>query len=921
MEKFSILSFLSIILCLTTREFTCKGEILLGNCLRANRDALIDFKSGLKGSTDRLSSWRGGNCCQWEGIGCKNNTGAIISIDLHSSYAHEDAYKKWSPMNLNGEIRPSLIELKSLRYLDLSGNSFKHSQIPKFFGFLKNLQYLNLSNCGFTGAIPPNLGNLTSLQFLDLSSDLSYDLFVNNLEWMTSLVSLKHLRMNYVNLSMVGSHWAEALNKLPFLIELHLHDCGLFGSVSSPSSINLTSLSVIRISDNFLNSKFPIWLLNLSSLVSIDVSHNKLYGQISPSFGELPNLQHLDLSWNMNLTGSTIPSSIGSFCNLKYLNMSYNALTGSLPEFLKETKNCSSDGLLPELLYLDLSYNQLKGKLPEWLSQLEKLTTLSLYSNKLQGTIPASFGTFQNLEYIWLGRNELNGSLPVSFGQVSELVLLEVTENHLTGILSEEHFSKSSKLKVLWMDGNSGLILNVSSTWVPPFQITYLDLSSCNLGPSFPTWLKFQNEAITLGLLSFNQLQGQLPNQLNMTPGASIDFSSNLFEGPIPLPKPGCLSLDLSNNKFSGPIPAKIGESMPHLRFLFLSGNQITGIIPESIGYMQSLQIIDLSRNSLTGSIPSTIKWLQSLHLDKNNLSGELPSSFRYLLSLEILDLSYNSLSGNIPAWIGAAFTSLRILKLRSNKFSGGLLLSYLVENNLSGSIPACLGDLKAMAQKQNISRYTLGVSYTRRVYDDSLIVTAKGQDLEYIKTLSLIISIDLSSNNFGGEFPKDVTKLYGLMILNLSRNHINGSIPENISGLHELSSLDLSSNTLYGLIPWSMSLLTFLSYLNLSNNNFSGKIPFTGQMTTFGESAYVGNPHLCGPPLVAKCQGDDLDKGQGTVEDENDDDFIDQWFYFSIGLGFALGILGPYFISNSERSEADTTRPSHTGLGRYFEP
>ena len=47
--------------------------------------------------------------------------------------------------------------------------------------------------------MPPSLGNLSNLKFLDLSShesfDLfvnfeSYDLYVNDLEWMTSLVLL-----------------------------------------------------------------------------------------------------------------------------------------------------------------------------------------------------------------------------------------------------------------------------------------------------------------------------------------------------------------------------------------------------------------------------------------------------------------------------------------------------------------------------------------------------------------------------------------------------------------------------------------------------------------------------------------------------------------------------------------------------------
>ena len=108
-----------------------------------------------------------------------------------------------------------------------------------------------------------------------------------------------------------------------------------------------------------------------------------------------------------------------------------------------------------------------------------------------------------------------------------------------------------------------------------------------------------------------------------------------------------------------------------------------------------------------------------------------------------------------------------------------------LTKNNLSGCIPSTLGDLIAMSQKEklslsiNASAYIeyVGISITKVVGQDKLIVKSKNQDLESAMSLPLVVSINLSNNNFTGEFPNQITKLQSLVFLNLSRNHINGSI------------------------------------------------------------------------------------------------------------------------------------------------
>jgi hypothetical protein len=81
--------------------------------------------------------------------------------------------------------------------------------------------------------------------------------------------------------------------------------------------------------------------------------------------------------------------------------------------------------------------------------------------------------------------------------------------------------------------------------------------------------------------------------------------------------------------------------------------NGFEGGIPEVLGDLKALHLLNLSKNFLSGRIPpslSNLKELEALDLSQNKLSGEIiPVQIAQLTFLEIFNVSHNFLSGPIP--------------------------------------------------------------------------------------------------------------------------------------------------------------------------------------------------------------------------------------------------------------------------------
>ena len=87
------------------------------------------------------------------------------------------------------------------------------------------------------------------------------------------------------------------------------------------------------------------------------------------------------------------------------------------------------------------------------------------------------------------------------------------------------------------------------------------------------------------------------------------------------------------------------------------ASGQLTGTIPEDIGKLSLLGLLDLSDNLLTGTLPDTVGNLSNLELfavANNQIMGTLGDSIGNWQKLGHLSLFTNRFSGSLPSTISS---------------------------------------------------------------------------------------------------------------------------------------------------------------------------------------------------------------------------------------------------------------------------
>lgn len=585
--------------------------------------------------------------------------------------------------------------------------------------------------------------------------------------------------------------------------EINLPDNNVVGSTPAVIWALLEGLQVFNVEQNdvIVSFDFLSSALNLEKLVISETSTNTLNG-IGGVAGSLKSL-HVT---NADLFGP-IPDELYSLTQLENLYLSHNDLTGTVS---------ASIGMLRKLEHLYIFDNKLVGFLPTELGFLAKLKALSLGENEFVGDIPRQITVLPLLEILSLQKEQdakcegmfcspassggLTGTVPALDGlpQIKEVYL---GHNQFTGTVPAAFLQGvSDKAEQILVDLSYNNIEGTIPKDLEKFSDLQILLASnlidgvpdeiCSKRDWFNGEVATGCDAILCPKGTFNEYgrrtDSETPCNPCTYPGSSLNFGSTEC-GPVLIEQFSDRDMLMELYDAAGGSNWKMKDGWNRDD---VNECDWFGVTCEPVGQFGTLVVTEVN-------------------LAANNLDGIIPSILYHMEDLQKLDVRYNAVEMHFYAI-----------------FRSDALEELLLDGTL---VPSLDGIGRAKALK------------TLHLNEAPLGWQPIPEELFGVGTLE---DLDLSHAMIGGTLSRSIGNMTSLKHLSLEGNAMSGEIPTEIGLLGSLEELELSDNNWVGKLPDTFESLESLRAFYLDNSN-GGRAGLTGPLPAFSSMPQLTELHL----------------------------------------------------------------------------
>ncbi|CAN8265153.1 unnamed protein product [Cochlearia groenlandica] len=231
---------------------------------------------------------------------------------------------------------------------------------------------------------------------------------------------------------------------------------------------------------------------------------------------------------------------------------------------------------------------------------IKTVSGVDLNHGDIAGHLPEELGLLTDIALFHVNSNRFCGTIPLGFSQLTLLFELDLSNNRFAGKFPE-------------------LVIGLP-------KLKYLDLR-------------------------YNEFEGELPESLFNKDLDALFLNSNRFISKIPvnMGNSPVSVLVLASNRFEGCIPTSFAKMGKTLNEIILMDNGLQSCIPNDIGLLRNVTVLDISYNWLVGELPETMGQMENLevlNIERNMLSGVIPEAICSLKNLKEFRYGSNYFTG-----------------------------------------------------------------------------------------------------------------------------------------------------------------------------------------------------------------------------------------------------------------------------------